>query len=155
MRRFVAKYQNIKYAPEYLSQQYGRYEEALRTLENQFGRHPTHKEIADYLGSSEKAVARIEKAIAPETNIGALPEEMGDELTFNTMIASKQQDDLAYLRSELQGDERKAFDLIAGWGGRRPIVDLDQIAKRLKLDINDIYKMRRNWTKRLKGAQSW
>lgn len=155
MHRFVGKYQNLKYTPEYISQQYGRYEHALRTLENKLSRHPTHEEIAEFMGTKPKTVERIEQGMAPETFVGSLPEELGDEEMFNAIVESKQKDDMAYLRAELEGNERKAFDLLSGWQRKNPITDTKEVANRLNLDVNDIYEMRRRWNRRLKSVRDW
>lgn len=155
MHRFVGKYQNLKYTPEYISQQYGRYEHALRTLENQLNRHPTHEEIAEFMEVKPKTVARIEQGMAPETFVGSLPEELGDEEMFNAIVESKQKDDMAYLRAELTGNERKAFDLLSGWNRAKPITDTKEVADKLNLDVNDIYEMRRRWNRRLKSVREW
>lgn len=155
MYRYVSKYQNIKYAPEYISQQYGRYELALRTLENKLGRHPTHEEVAAHLGVSPDIVQSIEEGIAPATAISTLPEEMGDELVMSENISSKQKDDIAYLREELSGKEKKVFDLLSGWGDKKPQTDVVEVAKKIGVSVQDIYKWRRKWTRRLKNARSW
>lgn len=154
MHRYVAKYQNVKYAPEYLSQEYGRYEEALRTLQNKFDRYPTDEEVSNYMNIPVAHVQRIQQSIAPETFVSTIPEEMGDDENFNLMVSSRQEDDLAYLRSELTGAELRAFDLVSG-KSQKPITDMKTVADRLKVNVSDVYRWRRNWANRLRSVRTW
>lgn len=152
MERFVSQNQNIKYVPEHISADFGRYENTLRTLENTLGRHPTHKEMAKEMKITPRNVSLIEKGIAPEQIVSSVPSEMGDELQFSEEISSRQGDLAAYLRTELSGNQLKAFDMISGGKGkaRSP----QEIADKLKVDVGDIYSWRRQWTDRLKEVEN-
>jgi DNA-directed RNA polymerase specialized sigma subunit len=152
MHRYVNKYQNIKYAPEYLGQEYGRYEDALRKLENDLGRTPSDEEVANFMELPSNQIARIRAGMAPEILSSSIPEEMGDEIQFGESVAQGHDNVLAYLRHELHGQELAAFDYLSGWGGGARITDTEALAKKLNVNVNDIYAWRRKWTKRLKGA---
>ena len=152
MERFVSQNQNIKYVPEHVSMEFGRYENTLRTLENSLGRHPTHEEIAKEMEVTQRTVSLIEKGIAPEQIASSVPGEMGDELQFSEEISSRQGDLAAYLRAELGGNQLKAFDMISGRKGKAK--SPQEIAEKLKVEVGDVYNWRRQWTDRLKEVEN-
>lgn len=151
VHRYVLKYQNTKYAPEYISQSFGKYETASRTLENEFGRMPTTEEIAKEMRLSPKIVEKIELAMAPETFTTQVPDEVADAEDFDDLVRKQQSKEIAYLRSDLPEPEQKIMDALTKY----PNKTTQDIADMYKMDIEEIYKMRRNWSKQLKDAKDW
>lgn len=143
--RFVKSYQNLTYLPEYLAQEFGRHSEAQRVLEKRFDRSPTVGELAKHMKITPKHVERIEAAKAPQSLMGATPEIQGGDILDTT--ESEMGDALAYLREELGGSERKAFDYLSGHRGKP--MSSQAAAEKLKVDIQRIYLWRRKWSRLL------
>lgn len=151
VHRYVLKYQNTKYAPEYISQSFGKYETASRTLENELGRAPTTEEIAKEMRLSPKIVERIEMAMAPETFTTQVPDEVADSEDFDDYVRKQQDRDIAYLKASVPQNEQKIMEALLN----NPNKSTQDIADMFKLNIEEIYKMRRNWSKQLKDAKNW
>jgi len=146
MSRYVQGHQNVKYIPNYLSQEYGRYEAAERTFRNETGREPTEEEMAKKMGLTPRQVKRIALAKAPEFSTSVLE---GDDADSDS-LRSLNKDKMYYLRATLKGNERKAFDLLSGMGKYKPVTDREEIAKRLNIPVSDVYTMTRRWSRTLK-----
>lgn len=143
MDRFVKKYQNVAYLPEFLAQQIGRYEHAEKELVHSLDRAPTIGEMAEQMKMPEKHIERIQAAKANTKFMSGMPESMECEMDAATQ--QRLGDNLHYLRSELSGEELKAFDLLSGMKGQP--VKAQEVAKKLNLDVQQVYSWRRRWTK--------
>lgn len=151
VHRYILKYQNTKYAPEYISQSFGRYETATRTLENELGRVPTREEIAKEMRLSPKIIERIEMAMAPETFVTQVPEEVADAEDFDDLVRKQQDKEISYLMASVPQNEQKVMQALM----KHPNKSSQDIADMLKMNIEDLYKMRRNWSKQLKDVKNW
>lgn len=151
VHRYVLKYQNTKYAPEYISQSFGKYEVASRTLQNELGRAPTTEEVAKEMRLSPKIIERIELAMAPETFTTQVPDEVSDADDFDGYVRKQQDKDISYLRTSIPEPEQKIMDALMKY----PNKTTQDIADMHKMDIEEIYKMRRNWSKQLKDVKDW
>jgi len=141
--RFVKKYQNVAYLPEFLAQQFGRFEYAEQGLVHDLGRAPTIQEISDKMVIPTKHVERIQAAKANTKFMSGMPESSEDELEGTTQ--QRLQDNLQYLREELSGSELKAFDSLSGVSGDP--IKAQAVAKNLGVDVQQVYTWRRRWTK--------
>lgn len=141
--RFVKKYQNVAYLPEFLAQQFGRFEHAEQGLLHDLGRAPTVEEIAQKMEIPKKHVERIQAAKANTKFMAGMPEGMEDEV--HEMSQQRLKDSLEFLRAELSGDELKAFDYLSGMKGEP--IKAQAVAKKLNMDVQQIYTWRRRWTK--------
>lgn len=147
LHRYVTENANVKYVPEAVRRHYGTVEEAQRRLSTSLGRAPTYEEIGADLKMPAQNVERIMFAKAPESNLGET--DVGEtDITADTWRQA-QADRLAYLRAELQGNERKAFDMLLGRQGRPPISNKGEVADKLGIPVEDVYGMARQWTRRL------
>lgn len=155
LNRYVHSYQNPTYISEELSSQFGRVDAARRELENEMGRSVTDQEIATRLSLPTKAVERISMAMNTPTLISSLADEAETEGIVNSTIRRQHADAMAYLRAELEGKERKAYDLIIkqmAQGGR---VSMKDIAGKVGVEVDELYAWRKEWNRRLRDAQSW
>lgn len=147
--RFVKQYQNVSYVPEFLSKEFGRYEAAQQALADNLGRTPNDAEMADYMqmpvGHIERIRAAKTQSMLASGNVSEHEEQLIDSMR------SKLDDRAIYLRAQLEGKERKAFDrLFSHKGGHLMAEDL---AKELGVTAADIYAWRRRWTRALSGVQ--
>jgi len=148
LNRFVQSHANVKYVPERVSGDFGKYEQTSLKLNEKYGRPPTRAEIAKAMGQTEQDIERIELAKSPEAATSYFEEDRED-LDGAEAWRRQQGDKMAYLRAELKGVERKAFDLLAGRDGRPPIMNKGEVAKKLGIPVSEVYAMTRRWTRRL------
>jgi len=147
--RFVKQYQNVSYVPEFLSKEFGRYEAAQQALADNLGRTPNDAEMAEYMKMPLNHIQRIRAAKTQSMLASSNVSEREEQFIDNAR--SKLDDRAIYLRSQLEGKERQAFDkLFSHRGGHLLAEDL---AKDLGVTAADIYAWRRRWTRALSGVQ--
>jgi len=152
MSRYVQKYQNTKYLPQYLVQEYGRFENAQNKLRDKLGREPRDEEMSKAMNLSERQIRRIKLGKSPEVAISSI-EGMETNKDFEIADDSesiRNRDKLYYLRTTLKGNDLKAFDLLTGMGRYNPVSDRAEIAKRIGVPVEDVYSMTRRWARQVK-----
>jgi len=152
MSRYVQKYQNVKYLPQYLVQEYGRFENEQRKLRDKLGREPRDEELGKALNLSERQIRRIKLGKSPEVAISTI-EGMDTDKTFqkeDQTQSIRNRDKLFYLRTTLKGTERKVFDLLTGMGRYKPVSDRAEIARRVGVPVEQVYSMTRKWARQVK-----
>ena len=149
MRGWVQEHQNITYLPRYLADQYGRMDAARQKLRASLGHDPTHLVLAKELKLPEEHVRRIDLGMAPEMLLSDAIEE-AEAVPIADQWRRAQEDRMAYLRAELKGTERDAFDLISGYGGKTPIESKQEVAQQLGMPVPELYSMTRRWSRRLR-----
>jgi len=152
MTRYVQKYQNTKYLPQYLVQEYGRFENEQRKLRDKLGREPSDEEMSKALNLSERQIRRIKLGKSPEVAISTI-EGMETAKTFqkeDKAQSIRNRDKLFYLRTTLKGAELRAFDLLTGMGKYKPVSDRNEIAKRIGVPVEQVYSMTRKWARQVK-----
>ncbi|MCK4823058.1 hypothetical protein KA005_45270, partial [bacterium] len=149
MARYVQKYQNVKYLPQYLVQEYGRYENAQRVLRDKLGREPDDMEMAKAMNLPERQIRRIKLAKSPEIAVSASEALRSDE-TADDSETTRNKDRLYYLRTTLKGTDLKIFDLLTGMGRYKPVSDRAEIARRVGIPVSEVYAKTRRWARQVK-----
>lgn len=124
-QRFVTKHQNLAYIPEGQVAHIGRIMRAQSELGEQFGRDPTHDEIADHLGMTPKRVGTILHSMKKDIPASML---VTDQVTN---ISPREREVLDLLQFNLSQDEKQVFDLLYGRNGQPSIQSTNDIAKKL------------------------
>jgi DNA-directed RNA polymerase specialized sigma subunit len=145
MSRFVQKHQNVKYLPEYLSSEYGRMDDAERSMFSKLKREPTDAELAGHMGLPEDQVARIRLAKSPERLLSMEFDQ--DDVPISARVSKSHEDAAAYLRSALKGKERQAWDMMSSGE-----TNSAAIASKLQIPVDSIYAYRRRWTNILRRS---
>jgi len=145
--RFVKQYQNISYVPEFLSKEFGRFEVAQQALSDQLGHTPNDAELAEYMEIPQAHIERIRAAKAQATLSSGHMSEHEDLLIDTTR--SKLDNTAVYLRAQLEGKEREAFDKLYSYRGGH--LKAEDLAKQIGVTPADIYAWRRKWTRLLLG----
>jgi len=146
MSRYVQKYQNTKYLPTYLFQEYGRFENAERELRDKLGRDPDDNELSGHMGISARNVRRIRLAKSPEIPTSTSENLAIDETTDDSERV-RNRDRLYYLRTTLKGKDLQIFDLLTGMGKSKPISDRAEIARITGVPVSDVYSKTRKWAR--------
>lgn len=149
MSRYVQKYQNTKYLPQYLAQQYGRYENAEAQLRDKLGRDPDDEELSRAMNLSVRNIQRIRLAKSPEMPV-SVSEEIGSEQSMGDAESSRNRDRLFYLRTTLKGKDRQMFDMLTGMGKQKAVTDRAEIARRLGVPVDEVYAKTRKWSRQVK-----
>ena len=135
-QRYNAKYQNVAYIPEGQSSHIGKINRATNELTEQFGRPPTHNEIADHLSMSPKLVSKV---------IGSQRRDVRASSFENdpTEIAMhRDQEVLDLLEYNLTPDEKAVFSHIFGKNGAQKTDSTNVIAQRLNKSPSQISRLR-------------
>ena len=149
MARYVQKHQNVKYLPQYLVQEYGRYENAQRGLRDKLGREPDDREMAEVMNLPERQIRRIKLAKSPEIAISASEALRLNEAADDSESA-RNKDKLYYLRTTLKGTDLKIFDLLTGLGWYKPVSDRAEVARRVGIPVSEVYTKTRRWARQVR-----
>lgn len=138
-KRFNAKYQNVARIPEAKAMQIGKIDAAKRELNEQFGRDPTHLEIATHIGDpklKEKHITQIENARMRDVPASAFE----DDPTELQHMRSREV--LSLLPYDLTHDERTVFNHLYGLEGHEQIQSTNDLAKKLGKSPSQISRHR-------------
>lgn len=135
-QRYNNKYQNIGYIPEGQSQHIGRINKAQDELTDQFGRPPTHDEIADHIGQPVKMVAKVLKAQRRDIPASTFENDPTE------IAMHRDQEVLSLLPYNLSADEKQVFNHIFGQNGFRQISSTNDIAKALGKSPSQVSRLK-------------
>lgn len=135
-KRHVIKHQNIGYIPEGQVQYIGKINKAVDHLTEEFGRPPTHDEIADHLGMTPKKVNTIMQNLrrdVPNSKWESDPtvHEIGRE-----------QEVLNLLQYNLSPEEKNVFEYLYGQNGKPVIGSTNALAAKLGKSPSQISRLR-------------
>jgi len=149
MSRYVQAYQNTKYLPQYLAQEYGRFENKERELRGKLGRDPDDDEMSKAMNLPVRQIRRIRLAKSPEVTVSTT-EDIERPDNQQSLETERNKDKLYYLRTTLRGKERMVFDYLTGMGRVKPVSDRAEIAKRVGVPVEQVYAMTRRWARQVK-----
>lgn len=138
-KRFNARYQNVARIPEAKAMQIGKIDAAKRELQEQFGRDPTHDEIAGHLGDPRlkaRHIAQIEQARMRDVPASAFE----DDPTELQHMRSREV--LSMLPYELSPDEHAVFRHLYGLDGHEQITSTNALARKLGKSPSQISRLR-------------
>ena len=128
-KRFNAKHQNVGYIPEGQAKNIGPLQQAQNLLTEQFGRAPTHEELADHLDMPVHRVSTLIKNLRKDVPSSAFET---DPAGFAT---SREADVVRLIQKRpheyLSPDEVATFNHIFGVNGAKKITDTTTLASTL------------------------
>lgn len=122
-KRFIAEHQNVGRIPENRIYNIRKYTSARDELADQLDREPTTKELASKLKWSEPEVARMEAEMRSDLTT------QGFEDDPYALTPSKSEEVLRLFKFELEGDERKVYEYLTGYGAQQIFSTRDIAAK--------------------------
>lgn len=154
LMRYAKAHQIPSYLPENLSSLLGQVDKASHNFYTKHGREPTIAELADITDIDSDIVERVQMGLKPVSLISTIADEANTEADIHERLRRRQMDNVRYLRAELEGVERKAFDRFVKAMDTGEQIKPQEVADHLKIDVNDIYSWRRNWNTRLKDVRT-
>jgi DNA-directed RNA polymerase specialized sigma subunit len=134
-QRWITAHQNTARIPENRVYKIGQFQTAQSHLDDQFGREPTHVELAEHLGWSEREVSQMSKQIR-RANI-----ESGWEHDPTELIPSREAEVLRLVKYELTPEEMLVYEHTVGDGGKQQLRPTE-IAKRLGFSPAKVTRLR-------------
>lgn len=135
-QRYNAKYQNVAYIPEGQSAHIGKINRATNELTEQFGRAPTHNEIADHLSMSPKLVSKVLGSQRRDVRASSFE-------TDPTEIAMhRDQEVLDLLPYNLTPEENQVFNHVFGREGAAKLDSTNAIAQRLGKSPSQVSRLK-------------
>ena len=125
-KRWITENQNIGRIPENRVYKIRKYQNTVAELNEDLGREPTQKEIAETIGWSEKEVDRMDSELRND-----LVSQGFEEDPF-ALVPSKTEEVLKLFKYELVGDQRAVYEHLTGYGRER-LTSTGDIAKKLGL----------------------
>jgi DNA-directed RNA polymerase specialized sigma subunit len=135
-KRYMVQQQNLARIPEAQAYMIGNIQRAQDQLEEDFGRPPTHAEIASHIGMPEKRVSTVIRAMRrdiPSSKWETEPEPQQ---------VQREQEILPLLRFSLEPHEQKVFDHIYGYEGAPVIQSTNALAKRLGMSPSQVSRIK-------------
>ena len=143
LHRFVYKNQNIAYIPEARIRQIGTYKYTVSQLRDSLGREPTATEVADKMGIGIDEVTRLEKELRKQYVMGL------EDFEGYFSMPSKKLDALFYVYNELDPKQKLVFEYTTGLTGKSQITKYTDLAKKLKMDVYEVRKIKKQIAKKL------
>lgn len=136
-KRYITKYQNPARIGEQRVYKIGQYQGAIAQLDSQFGREPTHFEVAEHLGWAPKEVERMGTEIRKSYVASA------GEMDPSTIMPSKEKEALDLVRYDLSPHEFAVYEYTLGIGGK-PQLKPKQIALKLGFSPSKVTRLRQS-----------
>jgi hypothetical protein len=136
VQRFNTRVQNLAYIPEDKSRYIGQIDSATDELREELGRDPTHHEVGGIVGISGKRVKEIQGLRRADIKGSSFASDPVGH------VGSRDQEVVALLRQELNGDEQKVYDYIFGQNGMPKIESTGEIARRMGKNPSQISRIK-------------
>lgn len=135
-KRFVGTHQNLAYIPEGQARFIGPIQKARDELTEQFGREPTHTEIADHLGMQPHKVERLAKSLKKDIPASMLVNDP------SAQTSSREREVLDLLQFNLSPEEKKVFDYLFGRNGMPKVLSTNDLAKKLNKSAPQVSRLK-------------
>lgn len=142
-KRWVATYQNTARIGEHRHYKVGRYQNAVRSLENMYDRPPTNEELSEELGWSPKEVSKVGSDIR-KSNIESAYE--GDP---TTILPSRTTEVIKLVKYDLTPQEKLVYEYTLGEG--KPQLNSSQIAKKLNISNSKVGNIKKKIYSKMEG----
>jgi DNA-directed RNA polymerase specialized sigma subunit len=142
-QRWVTTHQNTARIPENRVYKIGMFETARNQLDDQLGRDPTHQELADHLGWTEREVVHMATQVR-KANISSAWEHDPTEI-----LPSREAEVLKLIKFELSPEERLVYEHTVGEGGRQTLRP-SEIATRLGYSPSKVTRLRQSIDQKIK-----
>lgn len=129
LSREVYTHQDAVRLPEYKKLKVHSYLRGEKELMDQFGREPSHMEIADHLGWSPKMVGQVQRSMNPEL---VESQDVGAGLFESTSVWGSESDDgmVDLIYYDLSPMDKQIFEHSTGYSGK-PILSNTDLRKKL------------------------
>ena len=135
-KRYMVQQQNLARIPEAQAYMIGNIQRAQDQLEEDFGRPPTHAEIATHIGFPEKKVTTVIKAMRRD-----IPSSMWESDPEPHQV-QREHEILPLMRYSLSPHEQSVFDHIYGYEGAPVIQSTNALAKRLGMSPSQVSRIK-------------
>jgi len=145
-QRFLTTYQNpARIVETRTGAQKGKFDNAVATLDDQYGREPTSQELSEYLGWSvpeiERAQSESRKALyTSSTPFGLDPA---------TNMPSRATEVARFIKPELSPEELLVWEYTTGEGGKQQLRP-GEIARQLNMSPSKVSRLRNSITDKIK-----
>jgi DNA-directed RNA polymerase specialized sigma subunit len=147
-QRYRAKYQNVGYIPEAQAAYIGPLEQAQEELSDQFGRAPTHAELATHMGLPEKRVTSLVKSLRKD-----VPASQFESDPYGT-ATSRETDVIRLMQNRpheyLNHEETQVFNHVFGVNGARKITDTTGLASQLGISQPKVSRLKTSIANKIK-----
>lgn len=145
-QRFLTTYQNpARIVETRTGARKGLFDNAVATLDDQFGREPTAQELSEYLGWS---VPEIERAQS-ESRAALYTSSTPYGLDPATNMPSRATEIARFIKPELSPEELLVWEYTTGEGGK-PQLRPGEIAKKLNMSGSKVSRLRNSITAKIK-----
>lgn len=135
-QRFNTRHQNFAYIPEAQASHIGKINRATNELAEQFGRDPTHLEVADHLGLAPKLVSKIINAQRKDVRASSFESDPTE------VEMHRDQEVLDLLPYNLTPEENSVFNHIFGRNGVARTDSTNVIAQKMNKSPSQISRLR-------------
>lgn len=142
-QRWVSTYQDPTRIQETRYYKTGQWDNAVANLDDQLGREPTTREIAEALGWSEAEAGRMEKEKRK-----SLYTSKFEGYDPTSIMPSRESEVLKLVRYELNPEELNVYDYTIGANGK-PQLRPGEIAKELKMSPSKVTRIRTSITAKI------
>ena len=133
-KRFVAQHQNVVSLAEPDAYQVGNIQRAQTQLQEQFGREPTHQELADHMGMPISRVKKIQAAVMKDVPGSAM------ESDPNPKFTPREQEVLSLLPPLLNERQKRIFDL--AYHPTAPVTSTNALAAKTGMSPSQISRIK-------------
>jgi RNA polymerase sigma factor (sigma-70 family) len=135
-KRYMNQYQNMAYIPEGKTRNIGQIQKAQNQLTQDFGRPPTHDEIADHIGLPVRKINDIVSSMRKD-----IPGSSWDT-DPNPHMMTREREVLDLLHYNLNPDEKEVFDHVFGLNGKKKMESTKEIAKLLGKSDSQVSRLK-------------
>lgn len=162
-QRFNAKNQNFAYIPEEPARFIGKINRATEELQEEYGRPPTHYEIADQVNANDpkarlnaKKVKDIISYQRKDMVASGFQSEQGAIFDPTPRIANREQEVLGLIQAEMHAifpsqDDRTVFEHIYGINGKKEITGTNELAAKMGKSPSQISRIKKSIGNRVKS----
>ena len=148
-QRFRNKYQNVGYIPEEQASHIGPLLRAQEELHSQFGREPSHSELATHLGMPERKITTLLKSMRKDVLSSSFED---DPFGTNT---SRESDVIRIMQGRpheyLTPIEASVFNHVYGVNGHKKITDTTGLAAQLGLSQPKVSRIKTSIGNKIKS----
>ena len=162
-QRFNTKNQNFAYIPEEPARFIGKINRATEELKEEYGRDPTHFEIADQVNANDpkarlsgKKVKDIIGFQRKDMVASGFQSDQGAIFDPTPRTSNREQEVLTLIQAEMHSifpspDDRAVFEHIYGINGKKEITSTNALAKQLGKSPSQVSRIKKSIGNRVKG----
>jgi len=144
LKRFNVQQQNMAYIPEAKAARIGDIQSAADELREEFGREPTHAEIAEAVNPNLSARQQLNAARVQQIQEAQRKDVIGSTFESDPVprAISRERQIISQLRPALEPEHQEVYDYLYGQGGKPQVTSTTQLAKLLKKSPSQVSRIR-------------